>query len=493
MSVEKLLEYLYTYAPRHGPEWGSGGIFGLKYCRELLYFTLAFEGEAHFIRESGEKKYNFEMVGKGPGSGGDTYNAVECVDEHLYFGGWIHAPAVYKNRRISFVNKYSHLHEYNIDNDSIKLLWKDSIHRPTKWAGEVSDIIYDPYNNRLLLAREDGDENLGIYSIDRDSRKSERLREEPTLKGEILHDSIFFASGANFSVGLERMLSLDLIEGKWQDYDVGKVKAVDGDGIFMPSVGDVGAAYNRIFTFVRGGILVGNPVNEEEFKYVRLLDFFNFQAPMRSNVLYINGGLLVAYNAHHDAIYRPRGVADKIKSTFSNTIVSPTLLLYITPPMIKIVGVFGARITSLERIGDKILIATNTAPNVGAEDATPYDTGYRGFSVMDVDMVQREPPAVSISIPTALLSLAKNETGHGVFGGIPLDGYREPKLLIYSTKNNKLKVYEYDISLPLNPATEDKFEIVPGKNVIDLSSFSGIVSFSLKNEDYEGNLRIELQ
>ncbi len=493
MSVEQLLGYLHTYPPRYGPEWGSGGIFGLKYYRGLLYFTLAFEGETHFIRESGEKRYNFELVGPAPVSGGDTYNAVECVDEHLYFGGWIHAPAVYEKRRISFVNKYSHLHSYNIEDDSIKLLWKDSIHHPTKWAGEVSDIIYDPYNDRLLIAREDGDENLGIYSIDRDSGKSERLREEPTLKGEILHDSVFFASGANFTVGLEKILTLDLIENRWQDYSVGNIEALDGEKVFMPSMGDVSAAYNRIFVFARGGILVGNPINDEEFKYVRLLDFFNFQAPMRTNALYLNGGMLIAYNAHHDAVYRLRGAADKIKSIFSNTIASPTLLLYIAPPMVKIVGAFGARITSIEKMGDKILLATSTAPNVGAEDATPYDTGYRGVSVINEDAIQRAPPPVSISLPAMLPSLAKNETGYGVFGGIPLDGYREPRMLLYSSQDNELSVYEYDISLPLNPATRDKFSISPGKNIIDLSSFSGMVSFSLKNEDYKGKIRIELR
>ena len=493
MDINRLFGYLHTYPPRYGPEWGSGGIFGLKYYRELLYFTLAFEGEAHFIKDSGEKTYDFQFVGKSPVSGGDTYNAVECVDEYLYFGGWIHAPAIYENRKINFVNKYSHLHEYDINNDSIRLLWKDSIHHPTKWAGEVSDIIYDPYNDRLLLAREDGNENLGIYSIDRDSGQLERAREEPTLKGEILHDSVFFASGDNFSVGLQKMLSLDLIEKKWEDYDVSNIEALDGDKIFMPSIGDIGSAYNRIFSFVRGGILIGNPLSGEEFKYVRLLDFFNFQAPMRTNVLYLNGGLLIAYNAHHDAIYRPRGLGDKIKSIFSNTIVSPTLLLYVTPPMIKIVGVFGARITSMENIGDKILLATNTAPNVGAEDATPHDTGYRNFSVMDEDVIQKEPPPISISLPTMLPSLAKKEMGYNVFGGIPLDGYKEPKLFIHSTKNNELRIYEYDISLPLNPATQDKFGVSPGKNIIDLSSFSGIVSFSLKDEDYKGKIRIDLQ
>jgi hypothetical protein len=493
MSVDKILAHLHTYPPRYGPEWGSGGIFGLKYYRELLYFTLAFEGEAHFIKDFDEQSYNFQLVGKGPTSGGDTYNAVETVDEYLYFGGWVHAPAIYEKKRINFKNKYSHVHEYNIDDDYIKLLWKDSIHHPTKWAGEISDIIYDPHNNRLLLAREDGDENLGIYSLDRDSGEVKKLREEPTLKGDILHDSIFFASGDNFSTGIQKILVLDILEEKWKSYNVNKLKALDGDRVFMPSIGDVAAAYNRIFTFVRGGFLVGNPINGEKFTYIRVLDFFTFQAPMRSNALYVNGGILVPYNSHHDAIYRPQGLEDKLKSAFSNSIVSPTLLLYITPPMVKIVGVFGARITSLEKIGDNILIATNTAPNVGAEDATPYDTGYRGFSVMNENALHSSPPPVSISLPTALPSFAKKKMKYGTFGGIPLDGYKEPRLIFYSSKKNEIKIHEYDLSLPINPGITDKFEISAGKNEIDLSSFSGIVSFSLAKEDFKGKIRIELR
>ncbi len=175
----------YRFPGRYGPEWGgSGGIFGLRYHRGgTLYFTLAFEAEAHFVDvKSGEEKvYDFTLLGDAPTSGGgDTYNAVETVDEFIYFGGWVHAPAVYrKDRRILFTNKYSHVHAYDTKEGTVKLLWKDSIHHETDWAGgEVSDIIYDPYNDRLLLAREDGHANLGVYSLDRKTGKAEALLRE---------------------------------------------------------------------------------------------------------------------------------------------------------------------------------------------------------------------------------------------------------------------------------------------------------------------------
>lgn len=138
--MDKLLpEYLYS--PRYGPEWGSGGIFGLKYHRGVLYYTLAFEAIANFIHvsEGRVRRYRFEQVGPLPTSGGDTCNAVEAVDNTIYFGGWVHAPAIYRGREvrlgatISFRNKYSHVHAYDIEEDSITLLWKESMHhRPSE-------------------------------------------------------------------------------------------------------------------------------------------------------------------------------------------------------------------------------------------------------------------------------------------------------------------------------------------------------------------------
>ncbi len=493
MSVDKIISHLHSYPPRYGPEWGSGGIFGLKYYKKMLYYTLAFEAEAHFIKDYDEQIYNFRMLGKGPTSGGDTYNAVEAVDDFLYFGGWVHAPAIFKDGKISFKNKYSHVHEYNIEDDSLRLLWKDSIHHRTKWAGEVSDIIYDPYEDRLLIARQDGDKNLGVYAIDRGTGEDKKLTNSPALKGDVLHDSAFFTSGDNFSIGIQKVMCFDLIDNKWTDFPVDNLISIDGEDILVNSVGDVASLYNRFFVFTRGGIIIGNPLSGENFRAVRLLDFFTFQSPMRSNALYINGGVLVAYNAHHDALYSVKTLEDKIKYTITNAIVAPTLLVYITPPVAKIVGTFGARITSMESVGDKIVIGTNTSPNLGSEDALPYDAGHRGFSIIDMNLLHNQPPPVHITFPLALISLVMQKMKHHNFGGIPLTGYKNKKLIIYASKSNKLTVYEYDLSLPLTYSRSDTFTIMPGRNIIDLSSFYGIVSFSLKDIDAVGEIKIVLE
>lgn len=487
-----LWEQLHRYPPRYGPEWGSGGIFGLRFHDNVLYYTVSFDGEAHFIRDGKKTLYEFGRVGKQPTSGGDTYNAVEVVDESIYFGGWIHAPAIYKEDEptIRFVNKYSHVHEYDIENDEIQLLWTDSIHDEEKWAGEVSDIIYDPYNDRLLLAREDGHENLGIYALDRETHDTELLRDTPSLKGALVHDNVFFAVGRNFEpTGLQNIHALNLITNEWREFPLGS--AVDDGASILPFIGDVGSLYNRVITFVRGGLYAGNPLDEEELRFARLFDFSTLYSPMRNNALPIGGGLLIAYNSMHDQVYQPEGPFEEEFKEVTSTVVGPTVLLYVTPPMAKIVGVFGTRVTSIEKMGGKLLLGTNTTPNVSR--ATPFDTGERGITVIDEKILHESPPPVTFSLPLKFPSRAMEEYEAETFGGIPLHGYTDPKMILYASRGNTLHLHEYDLSLPLRDAHTEKVNLKRGKNIIDLSGYSGIVSFTLAHGDMEGEARITLK
>ena len=99
---------------------------------------------------------------------------------------------------------------------------------------------------------------------------------------------------------------------------------------------------------------------------------------------------------------------------------------------------------------------------------------------------------MSFSLPLALPGMAK-EMGGGTFGGIPLDGYREPRMVLYLSGDNRLTVYEYDLSLPAGEAVAETFDVKAGKNILELDSFSGIVSFELEKEDMKGKVRIELR
>ncbi|WP_457742009.1 DUF2139 domain-containing protein [Thermococcus sp.] len=471
----------WSFPGRYAPEWGSGGIFGLKYHNGVLYFTLAFEAEAHFIdvKDGEERTYDFHLLGFPPRSGGDTYNAVETVDEFIYFGGWVHAPAEYLGRRVNFRNKYSHLHSYNTEEGEVKLLWKESIHHETKWAGEVGDILYDPVNDELLIAREDGHVNLGIYGIDRKSGRAERLLEKPSPKGILVHDTAVFGIGSNFEWGVSEFGVLDLEEGKWDFIEPGK--SVDGEVINRPELGAMASAYNRAFAFVRGGLFIGSPFTGEEFNFYRLFDFPTFYAPFRVNALNLGGGILTAYNSYHDVSFE-----DSRWGKFTHLVPGPSVLVYIAPPMVRIVGVFGARVTSIEKVGGKILVATNSAPNTGAREATPFDTGRRDMVLLNEDSLLKASPPVAFSLP--LESLQRREP---VFGGFPLEGYRNARAIFTLKRDAKVTVYEYDLSLPPGTSETERFSLRRGRNVIDLRNFSGVVSFKLE-KNVEGRMRLEL-
>ncbi|MCX8189033.1 MAG: DUF2139 domain-containing protein [Nitrososphaeria archaeon] len=482
----------YRFPPRFAPEWGSGGIFGLKYYRDTLFFNLAFEAKAHFIDEEKENVYEYNLVGPKPVSGGDTYNAVDVVDDFIYFGGWVHAPALYRRegdrRTISFVNKYSHVHEYNVKEKKVRLVWKESINHPTDWTGEVSEIVYDPVSDTLLIARADGHKNLGVFSLERKNGKIVQLTGEPALKGTIFLDSAFFdISHIGYFKGLQ---FIDLFDKRWSKIyveDFSKI-SVDGGNVIRPFVGSMISAYARLFTFVKGGTFVAEPslFDKDSIKFVRLFDFgYSGYAPSRTMAITFGGGIITAFNSFTHGLVFPQNELEKKVMEEQNTIIGPSLLIYITPPMARIVGAFGARITSIETVGDKILLGTSTVANLARFDAMPIDVGYREIVVLDNRIIFEKPPPVYFMLPTRLVSTLN-------WGGIPLYGYKETTLNIDSSSDNRLYVYEYDLSLPVDDAEKVVYEIKKGKNILSLKDFKKIVSFKLEKEDVFGTINIDL-
>jgi len=493
-----IIDRLSSYPPRYGPEWGSGGIFGLKYNRGVLYYTVAFEAEAYFLSEDSERVYGFEHVGPEPTSGGDTYNASEIVDEFIYFGGWVHAPAVYEGKRnskstIAFYNKYSHVHVYDVDNDEVRLLWKETIGKRDEWAGEISNIVYDPINDRLLLSRLDGHENLGVYALSRDGKDISRISDTPSLKGVLVKEYACFDSstpylGISPESGFRGIQALDLVTNKLEKHIIENYAEIskDGFGVFAPLTGTMGSAYGRVFTFVRGGLVISDIFNGEHV-FIRLFDFLSGYAPQRTVALSLGGGILVAYNAYTHGILRPFTNEEKPLSERLDRILGPTVLLYITPPIARIVGVFGARITSMERVGNYVILGTCSMANLGALNAAPIDAGYKEVLPVNVDML-----LCSKGIPVEF-----NVSGSFVldmpFGGIPLYGYKYPKIIVKSSKENVLEVYEYTALMEHEEAEKELMKLKEGKNVIDLGGYSGIVSFRFEKPDEKAKIRILLE
>lgn len=492
--IDRITDFRYT--PRYGPEWGSGGIFGLTYHRGILYFTLAFEAEAHFIGSDRSRVYRFDLVGVKPGSrsGGDTYNAVEVVDDEIYFGGWVHAPPVYLGKvnrrgRISFNNKFSHIHSYDICEDLVKVLWTDSINHETEWAGEVSEIIYDPIGDGLFIGRADGHKNLGIYYMDRRGGRMSCISDIPGLKGTRYLDQVCFDATRNWVKGVEAIQTIDLVtkdlEVKEVDY---RKLSIDGGDVWWPYPGCATSAYSRIFFFVRGGMIVGDPTGDvEELMFIRLFDFgYTGYSPSRTMAKSMAGGVLVAFNSYTHGVIHPRNdFEEKLKESF-NFIVGPSILLYITPPIARVVSTFGARITGFESIGGKLIIALSNEANLAADDATPIDTGVRELIVLDHDQIftsQSKP------VYFQLLGRYVRDT---VWGGIPLYGYREPRMIIGSRggEDVKLTIYSYDLNLPALRAEVDSYTVKYGES-IDLSMFKdSIVSFKFDEIKSDEKIKI---
>ncbi|MBS7642247.1 DUF2139 domain-containing protein [Candidatus Bathyarchaeota archaeon] len=492
--IDRIMDFRYN--PRYSPEWGSGGIFGLRYYKGILYFTLAFEAEAYFIGLNRSRVYGFDLVGEGhgPRSGGDTYNAVETIDDEIYFGGWVHAPAIYSGKvdrrgRILFHNKFSHLHSYNVCEDRVKVLWTDSIRHETEWTGEVSEIIYDPVGDGLFMGRADGHRNLGIYYIDRRGGYMKCISCIPGLKGTRYLDQVCFDVTRSWVKGVEAIQTIDLVtkslEVKEIDY---REASIDGGTVWWPYSGCATSAYSRIFFFVRGGAIIGDPIGDiDGLTFVRLFDFgYTGYSPSRTMAKSIAGGILVAFNSYTHGIVHPRNEFEEKLKEFFNFIVGPSILLYITPPIARIVFTAGARITGFESIGDRLIVALSNEANLAAEDATPNDTGTRELIALDQGKL-----LTSIAKPVYFQLLGKHIRDMP-WGGIPLYGYKNPRIVIYPRRDKytKLTIYSYDVSLPVLKAEEDHYTIKYGEYV-DLSAFrDSIVSFRFDNIDLDTKIKI---
>ncbi len=488
---------IYKFRPVSGAEWGSGGIFGLKYHMGVLYFTLSFDAKAYFFRDDTFRRYDFDLVGPEPRSGGDTYNAVEVVDNKIFFGGWVHSPVRYKVMdkylTIDFSNKYSHLHQYDVYEDRVTLLWKESTGLENEWVGEVSSITYDPVNDGLLISRADGSRSLGVFRFNLREEKMELVSDKPSLKSSIMSDSVCFdvSIGINGIYGIQ---CLDLIRNSWSFRwfsDDLKDISVDGEGVLRPiQVGSIASAYGRLFIFVRGGVIVWDPSEEvgNDLHFVRLYDFCRKDyGPVRTNHVVVGGGIVIPFNAYPHGILRI--VKDELKWIAKNINYIPvsTNLLYITPPNVRVLTSLGARITSVEHIGSELVLGANTMANLGIYDATPFDVGERELLFLNIDSILTTNP------PSTTIKVLGSVVGNNAWGGIPINNYRKATLHMKTSKDNKLKIYEYDLGLPPTLHNVDLIDVKVGKNSVDLSNYNNLISFKFEVEDPNAEVYIILK
>ncbi|MEM2347583.1 MAG: DUF2139 domain-containing protein, partial [Sulfolobales archaeon] len=170
-----------------------------------------------------------------------------------------------------------------------------------------------------------------------------------------------------------------------------------------------------------------------------------------------------------------------------NYVPTTSNLLYITPPTVRIIGSFGARITSVEHVGTELLLGCNTMANLGAEDATPYDIGERDLISIAMDNVLR-----SCEMPHTI-KVSGSIVGSNAWGGIPINNYRRAVMHVKASRDNSLRIYEYDLGLPPTLHDTDVVDISFGRNVIDLSDYNNVVSFKFEFEDPRAEIYISLR
>ncbi|MCE4603205.1 MAG: DUF2139 domain-containing protein [Desulfurococcales archaeon] len=483
--ASSILEVLGTvsFPQGYGPEWGSGGVYGLKYHKGVLYFTLAFEARAYFIRgkSRGVTVYDYTLLGK-EASGGDTYNASTAVDDVIFFGGWAHAPPTIRRngrrRELDFTNKYSHIHAYNIKEDKVTLLWKESIHHPRHWAGEVSEIIYDPLKDVLYAARGDGHDMLGVYEVDMQGR-AVQVSPNPVLKGAVhLDHACFTLHGPGEWKPFRGYTCIEMGTGKTLTLtvDPDRVPSPDGEGVEKPRVGSTVSAYTKLYTMARGGVFVGDPTSGDDPVFYRILDFYpSHYGPLRVNTITpLAAPLTVWNNMSHATVVGTDEVSGEMQVE-SRRVLAPSLLVSLEGPQPRIVAPLGVRATSLESLGDSIIIGYSTSPNLERYDSTRLDAGIRGLAALSLDMVATAGGAEIVIRPPP--STAREGR---VFGGIPLAGYKRPRAYFKTVNGAKVRVYTYNIGDPPGGAEVDDYTLSQGSNWIDLSAHGwGIVSFKI--------------
>jgi hypothetical protein len=444
---------------------------------------VAFEAHAYFHSRDGETLvYDYGLVGPGPRSGGDTYNASTAVDDEIYFGGWVHAPAPRPRRgEVDFRNKYSHLHVFDKREWRVGLLWREGIGSPRLWAGEVTGLLYNPARDTLLLARGDGHKRLGVYEANRRGGRVAQVSPARVLRGAIYMDHACFSlhHGWGGAPGVH-CLDLEGYRGFTQEAPAGS--SSDGGPLPLYRSGDVAAAYTRLYIAARGGVYVFDPFGGEPPVFHRLLDFSpGVYSPLRSNMLPLAGGLLAAFSAVPHSTVRGTPELPPGQQAASRLPPGPSVLLHLAPPTARIVAALGARVTSLAYAGGWVLAATVTGPNLERYDATLVDHCAKDILALGVDsVVSPRQPAVSF-----LFRVAR---GRAVLGGLPLLGYRRALLRLLEGGGGGAVLHYYTLHTPPGGADSERLGLRVGE-AADLSTPTGrLVSFTLPPGLYEAVL-----
>jgi len=436
------------------------GVYGLAAAGGVLYFTLVPEAAAFFVDVEGVRRvYRYELVGVAePRAGGDSYNASTVVDDTVFFGGWVYAPLLYRHaggsRAVDHRRRFSHLHAYVASEDRVVLLWQESLGDSSRWAGSVSSLVYDPLGDRLLVARGEGHDRLGVYEAQA-RPVPQQLR--PLVPIRSLHgaawdeEACFTIHRGASNTGGWVCVELGTRRPRYRVVEApGDYAAVssDGHGAWGAVSGWAAAAGGVLYSGLRGGLL---SLRGEETWFHRLLDLPGscLEATAAAEAA---GGVAAAWGPGARPQCRCPG---------------PGMLLGIRGDNARVLAVLGGRPTSLLWLGGELLVAA--APAAAPGGAAP---GPRGLAALGVAELASGSPPPRVSL------CASPQPGR-VWGGVPLEGYREPRLLLWGcSEGARVTVYTYRLSTPPGGAEVDRYTLAAGERVLELRGHGGgIVSF----------------
>ncbi|WP_255446867.1 DUF2139 domain-containing protein, partial [Sulfolobus sp. B1] len=432
--------------------------------------------EGHSGKVYAEEKliYSYEVLGKLPKAGGDTHGAITNSKDLVFFGGWLKAPPgllVSSDRTLvkqDMREKYSHIHAID-DKDRVELLWSrkwDDKIPPNHWYGEVTDLVYDGHENTLYFSRADGHAELGLWKLSLGDRKAEWIiRDRTVYKLEIKDDKIFGTVFNPAHFENSSIVVYDMIENKSkivEEFEFGinlddKIK-IKRDG------GQIVQLQNKLISFYGGALVVSDPYKDKHTLYP-FLEVINNESErpsyipgLRTQKVYLMGIPIIGVNPS-EGLTEPT-----LRTTVS-------MILRVDPVVPQIISISGF-ISGIVSDGYNVYFGTSYANH---SPAYTYRSGEgKIYAIRTRELMSNAWNAIRIWIFDG--SYVKGNTGiKGWFGGIPLKGFTNKKLRVFTDESTNLNICEYNL---LSKVVEDHIHLREGWNTVDLSSYYDLLAFS---------------
>ncbi len=409
------------------------GAYGLAPLPGALLLTLYCDAALLAFEESSRcscrvEVYRFESLG-GAWRGGGASNAVAVVDDQAYTGGYLEQPVA----TTSGVESRRLLYVYRyVAHGGFAPLWSQES------PGDVLSLVYNPPRDTLLAVLGEGHPRPGVYEV---SRTGARLVAPISVAaGAMVEDGVCFAHEPTGG-RVPSLTCLDPLDYRGHTRGGQQLEtSVDGHMVDTPKPYVVAPAPGRggVMVAARGMIAVYTGDGVEAYRFMDLPGY----RPARNTAPAPEGAPLLLYT-------RPGG---------------PSIVVEARRPTPRIRAVIPGEATSLAYMGGSLVAAARS----GCERS--------------LALVRERERSLSIRFTVADKPV----------GGVPLEGYREPRLTVYTEAETVLTVYGYDLEAGPAGAEAARYRLAKGANVVDLSDMRGLV-VSMKLDSGRALARLHLE